>query len=197
MRPASQISDRAKRYRAHRNPPPGPRICNFCADDRSIDIDHISGNEADDEDDNKMWLCRSCNTSKGVQQARARVGLRTVQFNPQKSAPAFSEFRTAAAILTGKAPGNVARATEVIRSTSPARRRQFAQRIARQRRNPAPTFEQYVHAVIGHQRGAHDEGGKVIHATPPALRSQYAREIASVKRQRGTGRRAAPEEVPF
>lgn len=47
------------------------------------------------------------------------------------------------------------------------------------------------------QRGAHDEGGAIIHATPPTFRRRYALEIASLKRQRGTGRRAAADEVPF
>jgi hypothetical protein len=43
MKPAAEITDRAKRYRANQNQPPGPRRCNFCGDAKNIDVDHIGG----------------------------------------------------------------------------------------------------------------------------------------------------------
>jgi hypothetical protein len=194
MKPASQITDRAKRYRAHRNPPPGPKRCNFCASRRNVDIDHISGNEAEGEQENLIWLCRSCNSTKAVIQARNRIGVRTAQYNPQEN-PGFSAFVHAAAVLLGLRKGNAGEATRTIRNTAPATRAGYAARMAK---NPAPDFQQYVFGVTHHQRGAHDEGGAIIHATPPTLRRRYALEIASLKRQRGTGtRRTAADEVPF
>lgn len=195
MKPARQITDRAKRYRANRNPPPGKKRCQFCASRKNVDIDHVSGHEYDDSRANKMYLCRSCNTRKGIVQARNRIGTRTRQYNPQPS-PSFGAYCSAARILTGETPGDVAAATATIQATTPERRAAFADRIAAA--NPAPTFEQYIHGVTTHKRGAHDEGGAIIHATPPALRSRYAGEIAAIKQKRGTGRRtAARDEVPF
>lgn len=177
MKPAAEITDRAKRYRANASPPPGPRRCNFCASRRNVDIDHITGDETDDTPDNLMFLCRGCNTLKGITQARNRIGTRTRQYNPAR-APTFSEFKNAAAVLLGTARGSVAQATAAIRATAAATRAKYAARIAQanpfksdaQRRkffamaargeisratlekfrqgNPAaPTFAQYAFAV--------------------------------------------------
>ncbi len=190
LKPASDLTDRAKRYRAQRNPPPGRKICNFCASRKNIDIDHVTGNESDGAPDNLIYLCRTCNTQKGVIQARNRIGIRTRQYNPWKM-PTFAQFKRGAKILLGFAPGDVAEATELVKSTPPEKRAAFAEKIeAEQKRNPAPTFAQYAHGVSIHTRGAHDEGGVIIHATPPALRSKYARQIAAKKRKHS-------KEVPF
>ncbi|HEX4309164.1 MAG TPA: HNH endonuclease signature motif containing protein [Acidobacteriaceae bacterium] len=183
------ITDRAKRYRAQRNKPAGPRRCNFCASRRNVDVDHITGNESDEEPENLMYLCRVCNTRKGLTQARNRIGVRTRQYNPQR-APGFVEFRNAALVLVGAEPGDVGVATALVRATPPDQRRKYAERIAAGMKNPDPDFRQYARAVAIHQRGAHDEGGAIIHATPPALRSRYAARIAAIKRQRR-------ESVPF
>lgn len=179
-KPASQITDRAKRYRANRNPPPGRKICNFCAKRRNIDVDHVTGDETDASPANLIYLCRSCNTRKGIVQARNRIGVRTRQFNPWKL-PTFAQFKQGASILLGFQPGSASAATALIKSTPPEKRAEYAEKIAA---NPAPTYAQYAHAVSTHQRGSHDEGGSVIHATPPSLRSRYARQIAATKAER-------------
>jgi uncharacterized protein YlaI len=212
MKPAHQITDRAKRYRAQNSAPPGPRRCTFCAARENIDIDHISGNEADGDPDNLMYLCRSCNTRKGVMQARNRVGIRTRQFNPAQ-VPTFSVFKSHIRVLLGLEPGNVPVSTAAIRATPAGVRSRYTDKIeasnpfksdAQRRKffamaergeisratlekfahgNPsAPTFAQYAHGVSIHQRGAHDEGGVIIHATPAALRSRYAARIAKIKK---------------
>jgi hypothetical protein len=180
VKPASQITDRAKRYRAQRNRPAGPKRCTVCSSRRNVDIDHISGDESDGEPENLMWLCRPCNVRKAILQQRNRIGVRTRQYNPQR-APGFKEFRNAGMILTGLAPGNVAEATAVIYQTPPAKRLEYAERNAQ---NPVPTFKQYAFATSIHRRGAHDEGGEIIHATPPEIRSRYAKRIAEIKRGR-------------
>jgi hypothetical protein len=46
-------------------------------------------------------------------------------------------------------------------------------------------------AVLDHQRGLHDEGGRIIHETPKEMRSQFAREIW---RRRSGGKY---DDVPF
>lgn len=183
MKPVSQITDRAKRYRANRIKPAGRKLCNFCASKKNIDVDHITGDEADGEPENLMYLCRPCNTIKGLVQKRNRIGARTRQFNPAPAGPiTFSRFRHAAAILTDQIAGDAKAATLLIHQTPQKKRQEFAERIEREAaKNPPPTFGQYVHAAAMHQRGRKDEGGKVIHATPKALRSQYARKIARIK----------------
>lgn len=183
------MTDRAKRYRAHRNPPPAPKRCNFCASRKNVDIDHVTGNESDDHPDNKMWLCRPCNTTKGITQSRNRIGVRTAQFNPAKPAT-FAQFKIAAAVLLGLVAGDVAKATALIRATPAETRTRYAERIEKAReKNPVPTYAQYAHGVSIHQRKAYDEGGAIIHATPASLRHKYALQIARTKRQRG--------EIPF
>jgi hypothetical protein len=123
------ITDRAKRYRANRNPPPGPRRCAFCASRQNIDIDHITGDESDQDPENLMYLCRPCNTRKGITQARNRIGVRTRQYNPQGRAPTLSQFRSAAGILLGVRAGDVGTATELVRRTPPAKRAEYSAKI--------------------------------------------------------------------
>lgn len=187
-KPAAEITDRAKRYRAQKNSPAGPNRCNFCGSEESIDVDHINGNETDGDRANLIRLCRSCNTRKGITQTRHKIGVRTRQFNPGR--PSFAGFQKAALILTGIISGDVARATAFIRATPEKLRLEYGRKIAAQRTNPTPTFQQYVHGVTSHTRGAHDEGGRIIHATPAAVRSRYAVRIAEIKRSRGS-------DVPF
>lgn len=190
MKPIHAITDRAKRYRANRNAPPGPRRCNLCASRKNVDIDHITGDESDESPDNLMYLCRSCNTRKAVIQKRNRIGIRTRQYNPQRP-PTFCQFRNAGLVLVGDQPGDPAEATQLVRATPPKLRSEYGSRIAKGlRSNPDPDFKQYARAVSIHQRHQHDEGGKIIHATPPALRSAYARQIAGIKKERRG-------EVPF
>ena len=220
MKPASQITDRAKRYRAHRNPPPGRKICNFCASRQNVDIDHVTGDESDDDPANKIYLCRPCNTRKGIVQARNRIGSRTRQYNPFR-VPTFSQFKAHAATLLGVGPGDPAEATAAIHATPPEKRAAYAAQIEAanpfkseaqrrkffamaergeisqatlrkfERGNPAaPTFAQYAYGVSIHKRKAFDEGGAIIHATPAALRHRYAQQIARTKAQRRG-------EVPF
>lgn len=181
MKPVRSITDRAKRYRAQQNRPRGKKLCNFCGSRKNVDVDHITGNESDGEPDNLIYLCRPCNVRKGIVQARNKIGVRTVQFNPLPRSVSFTEFQNSAAILMGVRKGDAARATAAVRATSPAKRAEFGERMTK---NPAPDFKQYLRAVVIHERGAHDEGGAIIHATPPALRSEYAREIAALKASR-------------
>ena len=122
------MTDRAQRYRAHKNPPPAPKRCNFCAGRKNIDIDHVTGDESDNEPANKIWLCRPCNTRKGITQARNHIGVRTRQYNPNRR-PTFAQFRNAAAVLLGVEPGDVGEATDIVYQTPPATRTTYADRI--------------------------------------------------------------------
>jgi len=89
-KPVSDISDRAKRYRANseENRPDGPEICSICflppKGNRPLDVDHIDGDESNGRRSNLQKLCRRCNTLKGAWLRRRGRGVLTEQFNPSK-----------------------------------------------------------------------------------------------------------------
>jgi 5-methylcytosine-specific restriction endonuclease McrA len=196
LRPVQLITDRAKRYRANRNPPPGPRVCGFCSAPRARDIDHIDGDEANGAPRNLMYLCRTCNARKANVQAAAGEGTRTRQYNPTRP-PTFRQYVDAVLTLRGDQPGDPRHAAQVLQATDDSHRATYRDRI-RQARNPkphTPTFQEYAYAVAIHSGrtwikgqgftpGNHDEGGAIIHATPKHLREKYARQIASEKRRK-------------
>lgn len=82
MKPASQISDRAKRYRANQETSDWPRVCMFCGSTKDLQVDHLDGFEENGEAENLLMLCRSCNQLKSAVYKKAGMGRRTVQYNP-------------------------------------------------------------------------------------------------------------------
>lgn len=191
-RPA--VTDRALRYRAHANPPPGPRICHYCGAAGRVDIEHVDGHEEHGNPENLGYACRSCNATKGAAFARQGIGRLTKQYNPTGAATP-AQWHKIVASLMGLGPLSIAAAIAQAHATPHARRASFA--TAKNPKQPAavPTFEQYRWAVTQHRvRGAHDEAGKIIHATPPELRSEYARRLAA---NRNTTTKRSSDEVPF
>ena len=81
MKPASQITDRAKRYRAN-NAVESPEVCLFCGSTKDLGVEHLDGFEEHNEPENLCWLCRSCNQLKSAVYVKAGLGRRTVQYNP-------------------------------------------------------------------------------------------------------------------
>ena len=80
--PASQITDRAKRYRANSDIGDMPAVCMFCASTKDLQVDHLDGYEEHGEPENLLWLCRSCNQLKSSVFKAAGLGRRTEQYNP-------------------------------------------------------------------------------------------------------------------
>lgn len=183
LRPVHLITDRAKRYRARRANPPGPKRCGFCGARNPRDIDHLDGNEGNGARRNLMRLCRSCNVRKGIVQARAGHGKRTRQYNPER-VPTFDQYVDAVLVLRGDEEGDLLRAVEVLQATSDAERFEYVEEIAKAA-NPGyrTTYGEYARAVSIHKRGAHDEGGRIIHATPKDLRSEYARRFTRARKK--------------
>lgn len=131
-KPVSEITDRAKRYRANteENRPGGPELCAFCGASpkggRPLDVDHIDGHEAHGEPENLQKLCRRCNTAKANAMARRGLGRKTAQYNPSKKArrrgSEMDEYAAAIKIMRGEWDGDVSKAVATIRAT-PARLR--------------------------------------------------------------------------
>ena len=130
-KPTDQISDRAKRYRAHQTEcrPPGPAECALCGSTRFLVIDHIDGDESNGEPENLRWLCKSCNTRLGISMARAGQGKRTHQYNP--GAYTLAQYTQAALQHTRGAHDAGGR---IIHETTKEKRQEFAAEIWRRRR---------------------------------------------------------------
>jgi hypothetical protein len=132
-KPVEQITDRAKRYRAHANAPEGPKQCGFCGRRKNIDLHHITGNEADAEPENFMWACRKCNTKVSILMDRAGVGVKTHQFNAARGRglsrrDALREYGNAIKVMRGDFEGDVSAAVATIRATPPDLRRAYTSR---------------------------------------------------------------------
>jgi hypothetical protein len=78
-----------------------------------------------------MWSCRRCNTRIGIVMARAGMGRRTVQFNPQaQGAKSLGQWLTAVLSMKGESQAmDTAAAVEMIHATPPQRRSEFAYQI--------------------------------------------------------------------
>ena len=131
------VTDRALRYRANAIEMPGPRICYACAASRSIDRDHVDGHEENTNPANLLYLCRSCNTKKGLHFRNAGRGRLTNQFNPGRAAGAASlgQWITALLVLKGESDAmTLPAAIAMVHATSAAERSNFASQIWQRRR---------------------------------------------------------------
>jgi|YNPMSStandDraft_1061717.scaffolds.fasta_scaffold09488_5 hypothetical protein len=135
-KPVELITDRAKRYRANRNAPPGERRCAYCGAPRPRDIDHVDGDESNNNPENLVYACRSCNVRKGQVFARAGLGVRTRQFNPHgKGATSLGQWVQAVLALRGEASTmSLPAAVRLVKETPASRRSAFAAEIWRRRR---------------------------------------------------------------
>jgi hypothetical protein len=120
-KPVAQITDRAKRYRAHHPSvrPSAPKQCGFCGSKRNVVPHHINGRENDGSADNLMWACKKCNTAIGFKMRKAKLGTLTRQYNPAKFSKSFQmkAYGDAIKVMRGTFEGDVAKAVAAIRQT--------------------------------------------------------------------------------
>lgn len=140
-KPASEVTDRALRYRANSEEckPAAPKRCLWCGQsnlgisgNRTVEVAHIDGDETNTTPENLAWSCRSCNQKVAANMKRAGVGRRTKQFNPKqrkRGITDYREFQQALAITRGDEVGDVQRAVELIRATPMSRRSEFQKDI--------------------------------------------------------------------
>jgi hypothetical protein len=179
MAEKQNLTDRARRYRANTEDdrPPDPRVCNFCGVSENVEIDHIDGDESHGEPDNLMWLCRACNTTKGVVMRRAGLGRLTAQYNPAASAAGIDAWTSAADVLRGRAAGDVRHAVRTVRATPAGRRRQFAARL---HQNPGiQTPDEFAEALDALDDGRPAVILLLLGGTPP---TRWARLASQVER---------------
>jgi len=134
-----QVTDRALRYRANANAPEGAEQCCMCGSKTSIDVGHVDGHEENNEEENLIWICRSCNVTTANVMRDAGMGRLTRQYNPGKSGKgASSTEQWITAVMSMKGLSNempVSEAVEMIRATSPAKRSEYARGIWDMRRS--------------------------------------------------------------
>ncbi len=136
--PVPPVTDRALRYRANANPPPGPKRCLFCGSKDNVEVGHLDGHEENNKPANLVWNCRSCNTTLGIAFKKLGLGRRTRQYNPAPSegAQSVGQWVQALQALRGE-PGAVmepAAALEMVHATPADRRSDFSREIWRKRR---------------------------------------------------------------
>jgi hypothetical protein len=139
-KPVSQITDRAKRYRAQQNVK-GPKRCVFCGSTKDLGVSHLDGNESNGEPSNLAWVCRRHNAILGHAFKRIGAGVRTRQYNPPKvkGVPTFSQY--AWAVSQQRHSGEHGEPGSIIHATPRHKRIEYARRIAElkgQRRGEVP-----------------------------------------------------------
>jgi hypothetical protein len=131
FKPVSQITDRAKRYRANAAAPPKHR-CFACGNPRVRGVHHIDGREDNSRQKNLTWACNSCNVKIANTMRKAGLGKVTRQYNPRArshGASSLGAYLSSVAIAKGEQPGNVTSAVRTIQATSDAKRTEYAKRI--------------------------------------------------------------------
>ena len=100
-----------------------------------MEVEHIDGHEENNEPDNLMWACRSCNTKKGNVLKLAGLGRRTHQYNPAGGARSLGQWVIAVMSAKGESDQmSVRDAVAMIRDTSQRKRSEFAEEIWSRRR---------------------------------------------------------------
>ena len=129
-------TDRALRYRANAEPPAGPKRCAFCGTKSGlIEVGHVDGHEENNNPENKIWTCRSCNVNGEHDAQGSDIGRLTHQYNPEKGATSVGQWLTAVMSMKGESNAmSVKDAVEMIHATSQAKRSEFASDIWNMRR---------------------------------------------------------------
>lgn len=146
LKHVSEITDRAKRYRASRAHKLKTRCeCTarnhghgfVCGSRDSLGVGHKDGDESNGRNSNLFTVCKSCNGMQAHDDKRKGRGVRTRQFNPKsksKGAQSLGEYVSAVVSHTRGAHDE---AGKLIHDTPKSKRREFAAEIWRRRgRNP-------------------------------------------------------------
>lgn len=127
-KPVSEITDRAKRYRAQANVP-GPKRCVICGKDPGkLQVMHLSGDESDGEKKNLGYGCRSCNGKLSAAWKKLGSPIRTRQYNPSSSGvPTFQQYAWG---VSNHERGAHDEGGAIIHATPRSKRIEYAKRIA-------------------------------------------------------------------
>lgn len=128
--PDSQITDRAKRYRANRADATPKKHCFSCGAKNPRDRAHIDGNESNNHPSNLAPQCRSCNVRMANTLHRAGIGQKTRQYNPRNpKRPSIGAYVHSIQVLRGEEKGNVQSAIKLIHDTPPGVRHEYGKKL--------------------------------------------------------------------
>ena len=153
-KPVSEITDRAKRYRANRVKPRGPKRCayahrlNPCKG--KLGVNHVDGNESHGQQSNLNWACKRHNAQLALYHKAKGKGVRTRQFNPVASN--LAQYVQAAVEHTR---GSHDAGGKVIHETPKSKRKAFAREIAFRKghRNPEDSGSDKMYRTFHGKRG--------------------------------------------
>jgi hypothetical protein len=129
MAQRKNVTDRAHRYRANALAPAGPRVCALCGSRSNITVDHIDGHPDHTERKNLRFLCKKCNTARGIWMRDHGKGRLTHQYNPaSKGPPSYEQY--AWAVANQQHSGEHGGAGAIIHATPAELRSEYARRIA-------------------------------------------------------------------
>ena len=97
-------------------------------------VDHIDGDEWNDAPENLRWLCKSCNTRRGIAMARAGQGRKTRQYNPGADNPGAENLAQYVQAAMIHRRGERDEGGRIIHETPKSKRQEFAAEIWRRRR---------------------------------------------------------------
>jgi len=165
-KPVGEITDRAKRYRAHQPGcrPKGPKVCYKCGSRLFVVPDHIDGDESNGRAGNLRWACKSHNTILGKKMAKAGRGVRTRQYNPKRKRknPGATNLAQYVQAAMDHTRGSHDEGGKIIHETPKAKRREFAREIwfrRGYRGNPErPAAKKLSHAAVGYQSPSRHSG---------------------------------------
>jgi hypothetical protein len=130
----AEVTHRAQRYRANRAiHPEEPKGCAYCGNPKDAgDVEHIDGDEANNEDWNLCYSCRPCNVAKGRAFADAGIGVKTLQFNPSvsKGITDWRQYLDVVMVLRGQSDAmKLQRAISLMHNTPRSRRGDFQRKV--------------------------------------------------------------------
>jgi hypothetical protein len=126
------VTDRAHRYRANALAPAGARVCALCGSRSNLMVDHKDGHPDHTTRGNLQWLCRGCNTAKGLWYKQIGKGRLTHQYNPAEGVPSYQQYAWAVA---QHSRGEHDEGGAIIHATPVEVRREYASRIASVKRS--------------------------------------------------------------
>lgn len=114
LKPVSEITDRAKRYRANRPEvrPAGRKICAYCGATKNVGVHHKNGDESVNTRRNLAYACKSCNAAIAVIHKKQGIGRRVHQYNPGEitGAKSMKEYAFLVKVMRGIERGDRSKA---------------------------------------------------------------------------------------
>jgi len=85
------------------------------AEASNVDVQHLDGSESNSDQENLLWVCRSCSVIFGILLRSAGIGRLTCQFDPAAGARSLGQWITAVQGMKGESSMDPASAIAISR----------------------------------------------------------------------------------